>query len=95
MKKLFLVALLAAMPLTIPLTSLAGEANVKVNGMVCSFCTSKLEKSFKAKEQVSQVHVDLDNKNVHLVFKDQKDLSNDEIKKIITEAGYNVVNIER
>ncbi|MES2768322.1 MAG: cation transporter [Bdellovibrionota bacterium] len=91
MKKLFLVAALALLPLS----GFAGEANVKVNGMVCSFCTSKLEKSFKAKDEVNVVHVDLDKKNVHLVFKDQKNLSDDEIKKIITEAGYNVVRVER
>ena len=71
------------------------EVNVKVNGMVCSFCTSKLEKSFKEKSEVSQVHVNLDSKNIHVVFAENKNLSDDEIKKIVTDAGYTVVKLER
>lgn len=71
------------------------EVNVKVNGMVCSFCTNKLEKSFKEKSEVDQVHVDLDSKNIHVVFKESKDLSDEEIKKIVTDAGYKVVDLKR
>lgn len=71
------------------------EVNVKVNGMVCSFCTNKLEKSFKEKGEVDQVHVDLDAKNIHVVFKDSKNLTDDEIKKIVTDAGYKVVDLKR
>jgi copper chaperone CopZ len=71
------------------------EANVKVNGMVCAFCSSKLEKSFKERSEVAQVHVDLDNKNVHIMFKDSKTLSDEEIKKIITESGFTVKELTR
>ncbi len=91
MKKIFLITLLSL----IPYVSFAGEANVKVNGMVCSFCTNTLEKSFKGKGEVDKVHVDLDKKNIHIVFKDSKSLSDDEIKKIVTDAGYTVVEVSR
>jgi copper chaperone CopZ len=73
----------------------ATEANVKVSGMVCGFCASKLEKTFKEQDSVEEVHIDLDKKNIHLIFKDSKNISDDQIKKIITDAGFKVVDLAR
>lgn len=73
------------------LPAFAGEITVNVKGMVCSMCAQGIEKKFKAAGMES-VHVDLDQKVVHL---SGKDLGDDEIKKIITEAGYNVAGISR
>ena len=69
----------------------AGEIAVNVKGMVCSMCAQGIEKKFKA-AGMEKIHVDMDKKVVHLTG---KDMSDDEIKKIITEAGYNVAGIER
>jgi copper chaperone CopZ len=91
MKKIILIALIGLSPLM----SYAGEVNVKVNGMVCAFCTNTLEKSFKSKGEVDKVHVDLDKKNIHIVFKESQDLSDEEIKKVVTDAGYTVVEVKR
>ncbi len=85
MKKLLLLTALFAFPV------FAGETTVNVKGMVCSMCAQGIEKKFKA-AGMEKVHVNLDEKVVHL---SGKDLSDDEIKKIITEAGYNVGGIER
>jgi len=91
MKKVIIALMISLMPFI----SYAGEATIKVKGMVCSFCASKLEKSFKERSEVDKVHVDLDKKVIHLVFKDQKQISDDDIKKIITDSGFSVDKVER
>lgn len=85
MKRLLLLATLFALP------AFAGETTVNVKGMVCSMCAQGIEKKFKA-VGMEKVHVNLDEKVVHLTG---KDLTDDEITKIITEAGYNVAGISR
>lgn len=76
--------------------ALAGEsATIKVNGMVCSFCAQGIKKKFSAEKSVSSVDVNLDEKWVKLSFKDGQTLSDDQIKSLISDAGYNVVSVER
>jgi mercuric ion binding protein len=64
------------------------EIKVGVKGMVCAFCAQGIEKKFKAQPEVDKVQVSLENKFVKLNFKDGKKLSNDKIKDILKEAGY-------
>ncbi len=85
MKKLLLLAALFAFPV------FAGETFISVKGMVCSMCAQGIEKKFKG-EGVESVHVDLDTKIVHLTG---KELTDETITKLITEAGYNVASIKR
>ncbi len=68
---------------------------VGVNGMVCAFCAQGIEKKFKAEDSIDNVHVDLDNKQVHLGFKKGQSLEDDKIHQIITDAGYVVTGINR
>ncbi len=77
------------------LSAFAETANVKVNGMVCSFCAQGIKKKFSSHECVEAVDVDLDKKNVKVVIKKDKKLPDSEIKKMITESGYVVEKIER
>ena len=80
--------LLLAVFLTLPAFA---DTTVKVKGMVCSMCAQGLEKKF-AESGVEKIRVDLDNKLVVLVG---KDLPDDEIRKIITWAGYEAGDISR
>ncbi len=73
----------------------ADGARVKVNGMVCSFCSTSIEKKFKEKSEVSAVKVDLDNKLVAVDYHPGKELSDEQIKDIITKSGYTVASIEK
>ena len=73
----------------------AGEVTVKVQGMVCSMCAQGIKKKFSSIKEVKTINVDLDKKFVTIVTNDGQDINNEQIKKIITEAGYNVANIER
>lgn len=78
--------------------SIVAEAkpiSIQVKGMVCAFCAQGIEKKFKALPEIGKVSVSLETKKVDLDTKDGKDISDDEIKKIITESGYDVLNIER
>ena len=91
MKKLLLVA-------TIVLASQAASAETilaKVNGLVCSFCATGIEKTFNAQPAVEKVHVDLDNKLVTINTKADQKIDNATVTKLITDAGYTVVGIER
>jgi copper chaperone CopZ len=75
--------------------ALAKTITVKVNGMVCAFCAQGIEKKFKALPEISSIKISLETKNVDLVTKNGKDLSDDKITEIISEAGYDVLKIER
>jgi copper chaperone CopZ len=68
---------------------------IGVKGMVCSFCAQGIEKKFSKLPEVEEVKVDLKTKVVTLKTKSDKDLQDNKIKEVITEAGYNVTTIER
>lgn len=73
----------------------AEKVEVKVKGMVCSFCAQGIKKKFSGNDAVSKVEVNLDDKWVRLEIVDNKILSDDQIKTSIKDAGYDVVSIER
>lgn len=91
MKQLFLFAVL----MFTSFGAFAKGATVKVNGMVCSFCSTSIEKKFQEKSEVGDVKVDLDTKIVTLKFKDEKALTDEQITDVIKKSGYTVVSIAR
>ncbi|MCE3254676.1 MAG: Heavy metal transport/detoxification protein [Rickettsiaceae bacterium] len=73
----------------------ATQVKVKVRGLVCAFCAKNIEKSFMKKSEVEKVKTDLDTKIVTIDLKDDQKLSDEIIKDVVTNAGYNVVEIKR
>ncbi len=73
-----------------PLFGMAGEINVNVKGMVCGFCAQGIEKKLKSDPSVKSVKIDLETKNVNVVMKDESDISNDDLKKILQDSGFNI-----
>lgn len=73
----------------------AQEAEVKVKGMVCSFCAQGITKKFKAQTEVQDVKVSLETKLVTIYFKENQNLDDSKINEILTGAGYNVDKISR
>ena len=63
--------------------------------MVCSMCAQGIEKKFKNESSVKNLKVDLDEKLVTIHTHEGKDVSDEVITKLITEAGYNVAEISR
>lgn len=73
----------------------AKTIDIDVNGLVCEFCAFTIEKTFKKKDEIKEIKVDLEAKKVFLTFKKGQDLSNKIIKETIVNNGYNVVKINR
>lgn len=73
----------------------AEEIKVTVNGMVCAFCAQGIKKQFSAIEGVERVDPDLERRLVVIHAKTGAALPDDKIKRIIKDAGYDVVSIER
>lgn len=91
MKKLIAIFLL----FFLPQFAFAETAVVTVKGMVCSFCAQGIKKTFGKLDSVENTTVDLELKLVTLKLKSGKNLTDDEIKILIHDAGYEVLSVER
>jgi copper chaperone CopZ len=82
------------------LASLAGSAwaetiTTTVNGMVCAFCATGIEKTFRKQPEVASVKVDLPKKQVVIKTKSGQTLSDARIKQVVTYSGYTMGKIQR
>jgi copper chaperone CopZ len=90
-KILIIIAVLASMSGT----AYADTIKASVNGLVCAFCATGIEKTFKKQPAVDAVKVDLENRLVTITTKSQQTLDDATITKLITDAGYSVTGIAR
>ena len=65
---------------------------ITIEGMMCSHCQMKVEKSLLELNGVSKVKVNLKNKTATIYS--TKIINNDDIKKIITKLDYKVIDIK-
>jgi mercuric ion binding protein len=75
--------------------ALAETIHTTVNGMVCAFCATGIEKTFRKQPEVETVKVDLPTKLVTVTTKPGKTLSDAKIKEIVTYSGYTMGKIVR
>ena len=61
---------------------------VKIKGMVCSFCAQGLQKGIGKLEEVENVEINLKKRYAKITIKEGKTLPMDEVKEIIKDAGY-------
>ena len=83
---------------TLLLASFAAQAStieMKVHGMVCGFCAQGIEKSLRKNPATAEVIVNLENKLVAVSTHEGKDIPDEELRKLITSAGYDVKEIAR
>ncbi len=73
----------------------ADTIKATVNGMVCGFCATGIEKTFRAQPEVKNVNVDLAKKLVTIQTKQGQTLDDSKIKKLLSNAGYTVVAVAR
>jgi len=73
----------------------ADTIRATVNGMVCGFCATGIEKTFKAQPEVKTVDVDLENRLVTIHTKQGQTIDDAKIKKLLGNAGYSVVAVAR
>ena len=65
---------------------------ISIEGMMCSHCKMKVEKSLLELNGVSKVKVNLKDKTATIYS--TKIINNDDIKKIITKLDYKVIDIK-
>ena len=76
-------------------SALAETISTTVNGMVCAFCATGIEKTFRKQPEVAAVKVDLPKKLVAITTKPGKTLSDSKIKEVVTFSGYTMGKIVR
>lgn len=75
--------------------SCSNLVDVDVNGLVCDFCARALEKVFSKRDEVAGIDVDLDNAKIKIAMKEGLTIDNPTLTQLITDSGYNVVNINK
>ncbi|MGZ3694958.1 MAG: heavy-metal-associated domain-containing protein [Bdellovibrionota bacterium] len=93
MKKILLF--LAMTLISAPAFASHKHVSATVKGMVCGFCAQGIEKKFKADPAVESVKVSLETKLVQLSLRDGQDITDEAVKKVLLDAGYNTDKIER
>jgi len=76
-------------------SALGETIKTTVNGMVCAFCATGIEKTFRKQPEVATVKVDLPTKLVTITTKPGKTLSDGKIKEVVTYSGYTMGKIIR
>lgn len=73
----------------------ATTIEIKVNGLVCAFCAQGIEKTLRKNPATADVLVSLEDRLVAIATHDGADISDQELKTALTNAGYDVKTIER
>jgi mercuric ion binding protein len=73
----------------------AATIEMTVNGLVCGFCAQGIEKTLRKYPATADVLVSLENRLVAVATKDGADISDADLRKALTDAGYDVKAIER
>lgn len=106
--KVSIAALGAALLLVGPMagTSLPAESDaaeptepvtieMTVTGLSCPFCVYGLEKRLKTLEGLETLEVDTETGEVMLVLEDGREVSEERIRELVNEAGFNVDRFTR
>ncbi|MCY7313244.1 MAG: heavy-metal-associated domain-containing protein [Pseudoxanthomonas sp.] len=73
----------------------ARSLRMEVNGLVCAFCADGITKAFKKEPAAGDVFVSLEDRLVAVDLKEGQDISDAAVTKLLTDAGYKVVGIQR
>jgi mercuric ion binding protein len=73
----------------------ARSLRIEVNGLVCAFCADGITRAFKKEAATADVFVSLEDKLVAVQLKDGTDITDAVATKLLTDAGYTVVGIQR
>lgn len=65
--------------------------SLKVEGMTCSYCVSKVETGVQELQGISSINIDMDTEEVQVEF-DHNEVSLDQIKQKIEEQGYQILS---
>ena len=65
---------------------------MKIEGMMCTHCTGRVEKALSAIDGVTAVEMSLEGKSATLTL--SKDVDNQVLTDAVTQAGYEVVSVQ-
>ncbi len=69
------------------------KKKIGIEGMTCGHCTGRVNKALSEMDGVSEVAVNLDEKNALVTL--EKEISDEQLKKEIEGTGYQVTGIEQ
>jgi copper chaperone CopZ len=92
MRHIFLIFVILA---SLTASAFAETITTTVNGMVCAFCATGIEKTFRKQPEVATIKVDLPKKLVTITTKPGKTLSDSKFKEVVTYSGYAMGKIVR
>jgi len=73
----------------------ADTIEMKVNGLVCAFCAQGIEKTLRRNPAITDVVVSLEDRLVAVETKPGMDVADQDLRKALTDSGYDVKAIER
>jgi copper chaperone CopZ len=85
----------AVILLLVAASSGAATIEMTVNGLVCAFCAQGIEKKLKKFPATAEVVVNLEHRLVAVALNDGQDISDADLRKALTDAGYSVKSIAR
>jgi copper chaperone CopZ len=89
------VQIAAARAVLVASSATAATIEMNVNGLVCAFCAQGIEKKLRKLPATADVVVSLEQHLVAVSLKDGQDISDEELRKALTNAGYTVTSIQR
>ncbi len=73
----------------------ARTLQIEVNGLVCAFCAKGITKAVGKLKATEEVLVSLEHRLVAVALRDGQDIDDVTITRLLTDAGYTVVAIQR
>ena len=71
------------------------RVEVTINGMVCSFCVQGIERKIRALPATQSVKVDIQKHLVDISLRQGQTIGDDQLRKLIRDAGFDVREIKR
>jgi len=87
--------LIASILLLASLAARADTIEMKVHGMVCGFCAQGIEANLRKIPATADVVVSLESKLVVVQTREGTDIADADLRKAITDAGYDLKAISR
>ncbi|HEY4366611.1 MAG TPA: heavy-metal-associated domain-containing protein [Steroidobacteraceae bacterium] len=88
-------SLVPAVLLMLSCVTHAATIEMTVNGLVCGFCAQGIEKTLRKNAATADVLVSLENRLVVVATKEGSDITDETLKRALTDAGYDVKSIAR
>jgi len=89
-----LIALLLGLAAAGPAAAAGGTVELTVDGMVCAFCAQGIEKKLRENAATDDVFISLEHHIVAVSMKGKQAISDEELKRVLTESGYSVRKVQ-